>query len=185
MLRIAITGPESTGKSAMAAWLAQQYQTAWVPEFARDYIGRLTRPYELSDLVEIAEEQARLEDELAPKANHLLFCDTDFFVLKVWAEHAFGFCPAEIAEKLHSRPYNLHLLLDVDLPWQPDPQREHPHLRRHFLEVYQTELKQAGVPWALVSGTGAERYQNAVKAIENHFLEVKKDRSAGAASLSG
>ncbi|VAW30185.1 hypothetical protein MNBD_BACTEROID07-850, partial [hydrothermal vent metagenome] len=36
--RIAITGPESTGKSELAAWLASAYQTSWVPEYAREYL---------------------------------------------------------------------------------------------------------------------------------------------------
>jgi len=35
--KIAIVGPESTGKSTMSAYLAGHYNTVWVPEFARDY----------------------------------------------------------------------------------------------------------------------------------------------------
>lgn len=173
MLRIAITGPESTGKSALAAWLAAHYQTVWVPEFAREYIGQLNRPYTLSDLIAIAHGQAKSEDAVSAAGATALFCDTDFFVLKVWAEHAFGICPEEIRFQLNARPYHLHLLLDVDLPWQPDPQREHPHLRQHFLEVYKQELANAGVPWVLISGRGRARYQNAVQELESRFKELK------------
>jgi nicotinamide riboside kinase len=31
-------GPESTGKKTLAIQLADHYKTAWVPEFARDYL---------------------------------------------------------------------------------------------------------------------------------------------------
>jgi nicotinamide riboside kinase len=31
-------GPESTGKTTLAIQLADHYKTAWVPEFARDYL---------------------------------------------------------------------------------------------------------------------------------------------------
>ena len=36
--KIAITGPESTGKSELARQLASHYNTVWVPEYAREYI---------------------------------------------------------------------------------------------------------------------------------------------------
>jgi nicotinamide riboside kinase len=35
--KIAVVGPESTGKSTMSAYLAKHYDTIWVPEFARGY----------------------------------------------------------------------------------------------------------------------------------------------------
>ncbi|MBK7030628.1 MAG: ATP-binding protein [Bacteroidales bacterium] len=41
MLRIAITGPESTGKSWLAEQLAEYYGTVWVPEFAREFLEQI------------------------------------------------------------------------------------------------------------------------------------------------
>ena len=37
IIKIAIVGPESTGKSTISKGLAQHYQTLWVPEYARYY----------------------------------------------------------------------------------------------------------------------------------------------------
>ena len=61
IIRIAITGPESTGKSTLARQLAEHYQTTWVPEFARVYLDQLGRPYEEGDLVSIAKGQLQAE----------------------------------------------------------------------------------------------------------------------------
>jgi len=38
IIKIAIFGPESTGKTTLATQLAEYYKTVWVPEFARDYL---------------------------------------------------------------------------------------------------------------------------------------------------
>ena len=38
IIKIALFGPESTGKTTLAKQLADYYETEWVPEFARDYL---------------------------------------------------------------------------------------------------------------------------------------------------
>jgi nicotinamide riboside kinase len=43
--RIAIVGPECTGKTHLAMALANHYQTVWAPEYARKYIDTLQRTY--------------------------------------------------------------------------------------------------------------------------------------------
>ena len=54
---IVITGPESTGKTELAAQLAQSLNCKWIPELSREYIARLGRPYQYSDVEEIARLQ--------------------------------------------------------------------------------------------------------------------------------
>lgn len=169
MLRVAITGPESTGKSTLSAMLAQHFQTVWVPEFARTYIGSLDRPYTLSDLEKIALGQLKAVEEALPKANQVLFCDTELLVIKIWSEHAFGACPAWILEELVRQPYDLYLLLNVDLPWEPDPQREHPELREYFYGWFKAELRQYGFPFVEVAGSRELRLERAVAEVASRL----------------
>lgn len=164
--RIMITGPESTGKSWLAQSLAAHYNTLWVPERARSYLQEIGRPYTENDLLQIAWEQLALEDKLAQQANRLLFCDTGMLVMKIWSEHAYGHCHPWILEQFHTRDYAHHLLPNIDMPWQPDPQREHPHLRPFFFNWYRQELQEAGKPYTLISGQGEERLQQAVHPID-------------------
>jgi nicotinamide riboside kinase len=81
MKRILFTGPESTGKSALATRLAEEWDTVWVPEYARTYLEQLGRSYNEADLLNIAKGQLQWEDQYAEKATDFLFIDTGMLVM--------------------------------------------------------------------------------------------------------
>lgn len=161
--KVVIIGPESTGKSTLASLLAKYYNTSWVPEYAREYIERLDRPYIERDLKDIAKGQLIAEDREAKYAKNLLICDTNLIVIKVWSEHKFGACYEEIVEQVKSRKYDLYILANPDVPWADDPQREHPQLREFFYDIYREEIKSSGVPF--VELTGEEFYFRKLMAV--------------------
>ncbi len=169
MLRISLTGPESAGKSTLATQLAAHYDTVYVPEYARHYLEENGPTYTLPDLEAIARGQLAAEDAAAAQATRLLFCDTDLLVIKIWAENAFGTCPAWVLAELARPRYALTLLLAPDLPWAPDPLREHPDpaQRWHFYALYRVELVQHGWPFIEISGPPAQRLVQAIAAVES------------------
>lgn len=173
-IRICVIGPESTGKSELSAFLAEHYHTTWVPEYAREYIGTLQRPYMQDDLLHIARGQVRLEEERSTDAREVFIMDTNLLVIKVWSEHRYGLVAPEIIRLHRSRRYDLYLLTDIDIPWAADPQREHPHLREHFMAVFRAEVSTSGVPFRIVSGLGEQRNRSAVEAVESFLNEIKK-----------
>ncbi|WP_028455921.1 AAA family ATPase [Chitinilyticum litopenaei] len=162
--RIALVGPESCGKTTLARELAAELAAPWVPEFARSWFAaRGSSDYTLDDIVAIARGQLALEDELASPG--WLVCDTNVLVCVIWAEVRFGQCPPELAMLWRPQDYALHLLLSPDLPWQPDPLRENPLDREQLFELYRQGLQIAGVPFAEVSGSGAQRLACAQAAL--------------------
>ncbi|TWW02352.1 AAA family ATPase [Chitinophaga pinensis] len=168
MLKVVVIGPESTGKSTLSQQLAAHYQTMWVPEYARQYLEGLSRPYEQSDLLSIAKGQLVQEDQLAQQANRLLICDTDLHVIKVWSEHKYGNCDPEILQAIRDRKYDLYLLTYIDIPWEEDPQREHPDptMREYFYNVYRDLVMASGVPWVEIKGSLDERMTSAIAAVD-------------------
>ena len=161
MLRVSLTGPESTGKSTLAARLAAHYGTAFAPEYAREYLAASGPHYIPEDLEEIARGQLAAAAEAERRAHRVVFHDTDLLVIKIWCEHSFGFCPEWILNCIDQQQYDLVLLMGVDLPWEPDPLREHPNLRQHFHQMYRRELQESISPFADISGTPAQRLEQA------------------------
>ncbi|MFD0795082.1 AAA family ATPase [Mucilaginibacter litoreus] len=156
----------------MSAFLARHYHTVWVPEYARGYCEKLIAPPTWQDEINMFYGQLDLEKELLPQANKLLICDTTFITVKIWSDQIFGRSPQEVIDELPKHKYDLYLLLDIDLPWQDDPLRDFPNLREHFLEVWHKELQALNANYKVISGTGPERYERAVEAIEEYLKVV-------------
>jgi NadR type nicotinamide-nucleotide adenylyltransferase len=165
MLKIVLTGPESTGKTTLAQQLARHFGTIWVPEFARSYLDDLHRPYEQHDLLEIAKGQVELEESFSKKANGLLFLDTSLEVIKVWSEVRYGRCHPWILEQCQQRRHDLYLLCQPDVPWAFDPQRENPGDREFLFEIYRKELTALNAEFVELAGVNRHRFQNAVNTI--------------------
>lgn len=169
--KIAIVGPESTGKSTMSAYLAKHYNTVWVPEYARGYCEKLTAPPTWQDEINMFHGQLALEKEMLPAANQILICDTTFITVKIWSDYTFGKSPQEVLDELPKHPYDQYLLLSIDLPWQEDPLRDFPHMRGHFMDVWYKELNALNANHVLIEGAGQDRYDSAVAAIDG-FLKI-------------
>ncbi len=165
--RIAITGPESTGKTRLTQELASYYHTVCSSEFARDYLFMLNRPYTYNDILCIAQNQFRVNNEMAQQAKHLFFCDTELIVTRIWCKVKFGKCHQWIEDHISKQHFDIYLLTDIDLPWEPDTQREHPNLREYLMGLYRQELQFRNFPFRIISGAGNQRLKNAIAVIDD------------------
>ena len=165
MIRIALTGPESTGKSSMVEQLAKHYGCPFVPEFAREYLRKLNRSYTANDVEIIARKQIEQEDAFSENSN-IFFCDTDLLVCRIWMEVVFGACPDWLVAESRKQRYSHTLLMNIDIPWEPDPLREHPHLRDELFTRYRTALIEDQRPFTIISGVNEARFENAKNAID-------------------
>jgi len=168
MLKIVITGPESTGKSTLTASLAGHYECPLVLEYAREYIEMLDRPYQQSDLSAIARGQLMREQEEIEKGTDILICDTDLITIKIWSEYKYGSCDPWIIEQIHARSYDWYFLCATDIPWEPDPQRELPDAAQRIAlwNTYESTLRNLDRGFSTISGDRAERKQKAIEQID-------------------
>ena len=168
--KVAVVGPESTGKSTMAKYLAKALGTVCVPEYARYYCKNLNNQYTLQDEVNMYYGQVALEEALTASAsNGLLVCDTTILTVKIWSDHLFGHTPKEVTEEIKSRKYDLYLLMDIDLPWEDDPLRDFPTERAHFMQVWKDELHAIQAHYEIISGLDEARLQNGLNTVKKHL----------------
>jgi NadR type nicotinamide-nucleotide adenylyltransferase len=179
--KVVIIGPESTGKSTLAQGLADHFGCLWVPEFAREYLEKINRPYTYEDLLEIAKGQVDLENELSQRSKELLVCDTDLNVIKIWSEHKYRKVHPWIENQIKTRKYDLYLLTDIDIPWQDDPQREHsdPAMRLYFFDLYRRIIEGSEVPFGVISGNELDRKKRATGIINKTFLSLSENYFKG------
>ena len=166
--RVAIVGPESTGKTTLAARLAEHYGTVWVPEYARGLLDR--KPggptFVPADVPLIARGQLAAEDALARQANRVLFCDSDLITTRIYAEHYLGACPDWVARLGDERRYDLYLLTAADVPWVADPQRWAPDRRDEWEATFEQALASRGRPFAWIRGSWEQRFEAARAAVD-------------------
>jgi NadR type nicotinamide-nucleotide adenylyltransferase len=168
--KVCIIGPECTGKTVLSQTLAKKLNTVWVEEYAREYLNRLSKPYDESDLLKIARGQIRLEDEGMKDANKLIICDTNLYVIKVWSEFKYGHCDQGILDIISQRTYDLYLLTYIDIPWLPDPLREHPDRREELYNIYLREMQNQSVPFAEVKGSEQQRLDTSLAAVDKYVF---------------
>jgi len=182
---IAIVGAESTGKTTLADELARALRAdgrkvALVGEYLREFCEQRGRTPEVHEQVGIAGEQTRRIAEAA-QAHDIVIADTTALMIAVYSEHVFGDRSLYAEAETTQRGYALTLLTALDLPWLPDGlQRDGPQVREPVTAQVRASLARAGVPYSVVSGSGAARLASALAAVRHALLAPVQTDSATA-----
>ena len=150
MFKVGIIGPESTGKSSLAHYLAKRYKGTCVPEYARAYVERKgTTDVTYDELCSIARHQI---EEMTNMQDGLYFFDTELIVTKVWFEYAFGRVPEWLDEAIKCYPMDMYLLTYPDLPWIPDSARSNGSdaIRKELFDRYEAEIQALDIPYYII-----------------------------------
>ena len=159
--KVGIIGPESTGKSTLASYLAHRYGGVLVPEYAREYMEKraCASAYTYEDVVNIAQQQVQQLQNCIHGGitegyrSNVVFFDTELIITKVWFLHKFGKCPDFVEKALHDYPMDVYLLCYPDMEWEPDPVRENPDIREYLFDWYEREIQALGIPYYIIRHT--------------------------------
>jgi nicotinamide riboside kinase len=157
MRRIAFTGPESSGKSTLAKWVAEQFGCPWVTEVARDYLTERNGEYEQADLDVMANQQVEKWDLL--RDEPFVVYDTEMTVFEIWSQVKYGEVSSEINALSSNQHIDHYFLCSPDIPWEEDPLRENPTDRDALFVLYKQSLIQKNVSFTVLSGSLKQRQQ--------------------------
>ncbi len=162
MIRIALTGPESSGKTSLSQALSETLNGTLFLEYGRSYLEEINRPYVQEDLDKICEGHLA---QFKNCSDSIQIVDTDFVVLKVWSMVKYTTVSESIQSEMDANHFDLHILCSPDIPWEYDPMREHPEMREELFQMYVKELTESQKNYIIVSGSEKERLEKSCKAI--------------------
>ena len=173
IMKFVFFGPESTGKTTLARELAKQYETEWVPEYARTYLQeKWDRSHEVcapGDLYPIALGQMTLENERTKKAGELLFLDTDLLETAVYSKAYYGYTDDWLMEAAMKNHYDLYFLTYIDVPWEKDDLRDKPDEREEMFSLFEQMLIETNRPYVVLKGDLQTRLHKVNQII--HFMK--------------
>lgn len=171
-MKIAILGAECTGKTQLALALVQalspQGDVSLVPEVLREWCAQHGRTPQCEEQAAIAQEQTLRVQAAVP--HDFLIADTTALMTAVYSDLLFNDVTLYSYALEQHQCYDLTLLTGLDLAWKPDGlQRDGPHSQAPVDARLREVLDAHAIPYAVVYGTGNERTQCALQAIDQHL----------------
>jgi NadR type nicotinamide-nucleotide adenylyltransferase len=166
---LVLSGPESSGKSALAAAIQQHFGGLLVGEYVRHFIEQQQRDTCYADIPAIARGQLAWEDAARAREPELLILDTNLLSNLLWSRELFGDCPPWLEAELLARRYDHYLLLDPrGVAWVDDGQRCQPHLeqRQAFHYACSQWLQQGQQSFTAIGGDWPTRQAQALRQVK-------------------
>jgi nicotinamide riboside kinase len=170
IIKVAVTGPESSGKSYTSEYLARYFDGWVVPEFAREYLDRLDRPYNYEDILNIGKAQLDIEQKVTKEAIsedvNIIFFDNELINTRIWCEEKYKMCDEFIEQAIMEADYDHYLLMSPDIEWQPDPMRENPSDRDRLFQLHIDYLNKYKKSYSILEGNLNDRLKLGVAIIK-------------------
>ena len=169
MLKVVVTGPESSGKTTLCEKLSTYFKMTYAEEYARYYLTKLVKKYNQNDLLKIAKGQLKNEKKMISNGSISIY-DTDLITIKIWSNYKYGNCNKWILDKIKKQQLEnrLYLLCKPDIEWEPDSLRENRNNRDVLFSAYIDELTKNAVRYIIIDGDN--RLNTAKKGIESYIL---------------
>ena len=164
--KVAIVGPESSGKTTLARELAEYFKTLWVPEYSRMLFEFLGAPATQADIGLIVVGQYALQKAYEAFATRPFICDTEPRLSKIWSQRLYNYWDQDLDAMTSQSSFAHYLITRPDMPWEQDPLRCLPHDGAEFFKVCSREFSKLNLPLSEIYGQGPARLQNAMTALE-------------------
>lgn len=174
IIKIAVTGPEFSGKSFTAEYLARVFDGWVVPAFDSEYLNHLDRDSTYQDILNIANGQIDVEIKVTADAIKeevdLIFFDAELIHTKIWAEEKYQKCDEFIVKAIMESDYDHYLLMKPDIYIAPYPVGENPVATKKLFQLYIEYLNHYNKSYTIVQGGLEERLKFAIGIIKTFIV---------------
>jgi len=172
---IVFLGAPSTGKTTLAAALAERFNTVWMPEYGREYWEQHQVNWRLtqSQLLELAQIHLQQEEKKLLQANRFLFTDTNAIttlLFSLYYHNAREPGLYELAKKCKQR-YVTVFLCDIDIPYDDTWDRSGAVQRETMQREFRNYLDQHDIAYTVLRGS-LELRMNQVGAVLGKQAEL-------------
>ena len=187
VVRVAVLGAESTGKTTLALALVralepilskQGIRAVAVPEKLREWCDEHGRTPAAHEQVQIASAQA---DRIFSLDDSWVFADTTPLMTAVYSDHLFqdpSMYPFALEKQAR---FDVNLVMGLDVAWTADGiQRDGAHVREPVDSLIRKALTQANLPFKVIYGQGDVRLNNALMALREALSKRFPDNAADA-----
>lgn len=165
-IKISITGPDSSDKTALCKALSHHFKTYYVPDYSEEYLKMIDRPYQKTDLLNIGKGQLNSEREYTSMVEDIIFCDTCTLTKKLLSDFEYGEHSPWFDRVLKEQKYDYFFILP--------PQNDKKHSRderfdfdqqNSFFEYLKSALKDMNQPFSVLS-QGQKDIEKAKKILD-------------------
>lgn len=164
MKKIAIVGPESSGKTTLAIVLSKILQGIYVNEYARNYLNK-HKTYTINDLDIFAFKQNEIINNASQTENNFLIADTSIIVIEIWSMLKYKKLSKSIKRLSEKENFDYYLLCKPDIPWKWDKQREAPNDRIKIYNAYKNLLSTRNYNYTVIGGKLNQRIKSSLNFI--------------------
>ncbi len=172
-IKVVVLGTESTGKTTLGKLLSAHYNCSFVYEAGRSIIADSNK-FEFDDLHLVAQEHSILIDKAVLGTNQLVIIDTDIHTTISYANFIFSKTLKVSSIVYNTNKANLYLYLNNDVEYFQDGTRLSEADRNLLDASHRKTLTEYKVDIVEVSGDWDERFQKAVKLIDELILTIRK-----------
>jgi NadR type nicotinamide-nucleotide adenylyltransferase len=160
--KIAIVGPESSGKTTLAKQLANELPAGFVPEYGRTVSEQKGNELDNADFIQILKGHSLMVDAVSA-VEDITIVDTEAYTTKLFADIYLDSQSDELQRELHyhiyRENYDLYLLLTPELDWIDDGSRllDNQRLRWYFFTELAEYLKENNKNFRIIAGSNPDK----------------------------